>query len=54
MDKDIPINRETLIKLEIDPQDAIEYLESKKAKDINPIHVHALQTLKKRPAVASS
>lgn len=53
MSLDICINRETLIKLDIDPNDAIEYIENKKAIDIHPCHVNALQILKRRPVASS-
>lgn len=49
------INSEYLRILGIDPEEGIEYLESKKTVTIDPIHVIALQILKQsRPMVASS
>lgn len=55
MEKDIFwINRDSLIKLGIDPQEGVTYLESKLATTINPVHVKALDVLKQRPAVPSS
>jgi hypothetical protein len=55
MDKDIfYINSEYLLKLGIDPKEAVEYLDNKKAITVNPVHVKALQVLKQKPAVPSS
>lgn len=55
MEKDVfYINRESLIKLGIDPQQGVSYLESKLATTINPVHVKALDVLKQQPAVPSS
>lgn len=53
MNNDVLISHETLKKLNIDSEEAIEYLEGKKAIEINPIHVMALQTLKRRPVASS-
>lgn len=39
--------------LGIDPQSGVEYLESKKASTIEPVHVKALEVLKKKPLVPS-
>lgn len=41
------INCESLLELGIDPQEAIEYLERKRALTLNPAHVMALHILKK-------
>ena len=55
MDKNIfDLTQENLLKLGIDPCKGIEYLQNKDAATINPIHVHAIQFLKQKPAVASS
>lgn len=51
--KTININIENLRKLNIDPQEAVEYLENKEALTINPVHVKAILILRE-PAVASS
>lgn len=48
------ISRESLLKLGIEPKEAIEYIENKRATTINPVHVKALQILKKQESVASS
>jgi len=48
------INRESLLRLGIDPEEGILYLESKNANDLNPAHVKALQILKQKPTIASS
>jgi hypothetical protein len=47
------ITAETLIKLGITVDESIEYLESKKALTVNPVHVKALQVLKQKPLVSS-
>jgi hypothetical protein len=48
------INREYLLILGTDPDEAIAYLESKRAITMEPAHVIALQALKKSRLVASS
>lgn len=48
------INGESLLRLGIDPIEAVRYLENKKAITINPVHVKAHQILKKQPMVPSS
>lgn len=40
------INRETLRKIYVDPDRGVEYLLNKKAININPAHVKALDVLK--------
>lgn len=52
--KTLQINCETLLKLGIDPNEAIEYLLKKETKDIYAVHITALQILKqKKPTVPS-
>lgn len=48
------INRDTFLKLGINPNEAVRYLESKEAAEIHPCHVKAVQILKHWPVVASS
>jgi hypothetical protein len=48
------ITRETLKKIHIDPEIAIEHLEHKEIKKLTPIHVMAHQLLKQTPVVPSS
>jgi hypothetical protein len=43
------IDREYFIRLGIDPQKAIEYVENKRVSTIDPIHVYAYEMLKKKP-----
>lgn len=52
--KTLSIRARALLRLGIDPQEGIDYLENKQAVTINPVHVKALQVLKQKPAVASS
>lgn len=40
------INRDTLERLGVDPENAIKYLESISIKDLRPVHVKAHQFLK--------
>lgn len=47
------INCLMMIKLEISPEECVEYLENKEAVTIHPVHVKALLILR-HPAVASS
>lgn len=47
------INCEFLRYLGIDPEEGVLYLESKKAIDMNPVHIKAHQLLKQQ-VVASS
>jgi hypothetical protein len=47
------INQETLSMMGLDISEAIKYLETKKAIDMNPVHVKALVLLKQKPAVAT-
>lgn len=55
MKKDtVYINRETIVKLGIDPNDAVAYLENKNALDMNPTHIKCLLLLKRQNAVSSS
>lgn len=59
MEKDIcRFNRGNLkdyvIRLGLDPQECMDYLLSKKAVDIRPIHATSLQYLKPKPLVPSS
>jgi len=51
--KVLSINHETFYKLGINPQEAVDYILSKKARHIRPIHVKALEVLRK-PYVHSS
>lgn len=48
------INQESLRIFGVDPQEGIDYIESKNAITIDPIHVIALRVLKQKPLVASS
>jgi len=48
------ITRETLTMIGVDPEDAISYLENKKAIDMNPNHVMALHKLKNKTLTAFS
>jgi hypothetical protein len=48
------INQESLRIFGVDPQEGIDYLESKKAITIDPVHVTSLQVLKQNPLVAYS
>jgi hypothetical protein len=47
------INRDYFEKMGINPQEAVSYLLNKKAGDLKPIHVMALQVLKKQQPVPS-
>lgn len=47
------IDSESLLTLGINPQEGVEYLENKKAIDMDPVHVKAHQKLK-QSVVASS
>jgi hypothetical protein len=47
------IDSEMFLFLGIDPGEAVKYLENKRAKDIEPVHVIALLLLKQQ-AVPSS
>lgn len=54
MKKDtVYITAKMLLKLGITPEEAIDYLNNKKAVTIKPIHVKALQVLKQTPLVSS-
>ncbi|MDB5054997.1 MAG: hypothetical protein JWM44_3047 [Bacilli bacterium] len=48
------INHDSLSRLGINPKEGVIYLENKLAITINPVHVRALQILKKKPAVQTS
>jgi hypothetical protein len=55
MKKDVfRINREYLEIFGIDPQEGIDYLENKKAIEMNPNHVKVHAILKQKPLVSSS
>lgn len=55
MQKDtFDINHESLMKLNIDPKEAVMYLENKLTTTINPVHVKALHLLKQKPPVPTS
>jgi hypothetical protein len=47
------IDAELLKLLDIEPEDTIRHLESKKALEIKPIHVRALMVLKETPVASS-
>jgi hypothetical protein len=47
------INRETLLILGVCPDEAIRAILNKKAIDIHPYHVKALEVLKPRPVHSS-
>lgn len=47
------INHDFFKILGIDPQNGVKYLESKDASTIDPVHVKALEVLKKMPLVPS-
>lgn len=48
------INRDTFLKIGIDPQEAIDYILELEAMDLRPVHVRALQYLQQQPAISSS
>lgn len=47
------INRESLLIMGIDPEEAVNYIESKKASTIDPVHIKGLDILRKKPKVHS-
>lgn len=47
------ITRENLLRLGVDPDEGIRALLNKKAIDLHPYHVKALQILKPRPVHSS-
>lgn len=51
--KKFMLTRERLMKMGIDPNEAVKYLENKKAIDLNPVHVRAYQLLRTQPVVSS-
>lgn len=48
------INRDTFLRLGIDPQEAIDYLLNKQAIHMDAVHIKAVQVLKQMPLVHSS
>lgn len=49
----VQINSNTFLKLGIDPKEAIDYLERKKAVTLSPAHVIGLQILKQQTVSSS-
>lgn len=47
------INIEFILMLGLDPKEAVEYLENKRAVDMNPVHIKAHQILKQQPVASS-
>lgn len=47
------INREFLLELGIDPDEAVRAIENKKAVAVRPYHITILEILRQQPTLAS-